>query len=56
MRFCMLDEFMEFRDNRKVRKNAEHYLKEWVGLDCSPNPPSIWRISPKRFLYMKMVG
>ena len=30
MRFHVLDEFERFRDNSKVRKNAEHYLKEWV--------------------------
>ena len=32
------------------------YLKEWVGLDCSPNPSGERRILPKRFLYMKKVG
>jgi len=38
MRFLVLDEFERFRDNSKVRKNAEHYMKEWERLDCSPNP------------------
>ena len=39
-----------------LSEDAECFLKEWVGLDCSPNLPSVWRILPKRFFVYKNGG